>query len=336
MNTPPNYNDLKRQQRNAINHRLSLGYVLNNGTPVSNDIKQVAASTPVPEPQPEYTATVQLTYPNAVLAERFGNRCATFIQTLCGYAPSNVVTAACICSDDKNASIFPGNTFGQYPESLQQFSGPFFAGGIGGYPFTGIVGTFAWSSHITDTGALFYYIQPHIGITADGQVGFMMRQGQASRSATCGALNVAQQYIAEGGAEPQFPSTFPFGEYDFQQYTLTANLYNSGQRNDLIDNYNEYEDNASNPNPLGYGVRMLMATNATRDAAASAFKSDILPAAYSALFGGDNSRDVFVSVGTFINVDDGYKAYIDTTSFEKYNPATQTYTNYTSQFNSGL
>jgi hypothetical protein len=282
---------------------------------------------------------VQLTYPDAVLAETFGNRCSTFITSLCGYAPSNVVTAACICSDDKNAAIFPGNTFGQYPESLQQFSGPFFAGGIGGFPFTGIVGTFAYASHITDTGALFYYIQPHIGITADGQVGFMMRQGQTARSATCGALNVAQQYVATGGAEPTFPDVFPFGEWDFQQYTLTLNLYNrngGSVRTDLINNYNTYEDDASDPNPLGYGARMKITTDATRDAAADAFKGMILPAAYSALFGGDNSRDVFVSVGTFINVDDGYKAYIDSTSFAKYNPATQTFIDYTSQFNAGL
>jgi len=334
MPNVPNINNLQRAQRQA-GDRLSINNFVRQYTP------QTTIRTPTtPEPiQPEYTATVQSTYPNAVLAERFGNRCATFIQTLCGYAPSNVVTAACICSDDKNASIFPSNTFGQYPESLQQFSGPFFAGGIGGYPFTGIVGTFAWSSHITDTGALFYYIQPHIGITADGQVGFMMRQGQASRSATCGALNVAQQYIAEGGAEPTFPGAFPFGEYDFQQYTLTHNLYtrNGGSiRTALINNYNTYEDDASAPNPLGYGVRMKIATDAIRDAAAEAFKDDILPAAYSALFGGDNSRDVFVSAGTFINVDDGYKAYIDTTSFERYNPASQTYTNYTSQFSAGL
>jgi hypothetical protein len=334
MPNVPNTTDLQRAQRLASD-RLSISNFTKQSSPQAA-IRTTTAAQPI---QPAYTTTVQLTYPNAVLAERFGNRCATFIQTLCAYAPSNVVTAACICSDDKNASIFPGNDFGQYPVSLQQFSGPFFAGGIGGYPFTGIVGTFAWSSHITDTGALFYYIQPHIGITADGQVGFMMRQGQASRSATCGALNVAQQYVATGGAEPTFPGAFPFGEFDFQQYTLTKNLYDAAGgdvRAALISNYDEYEDDASDPNPLGYGVRMKMATDATRDAAAAAFKSNILPAAYSALFGGDNSRDVFVSVGTFINVDDGFKAYIDTTSFERYNPASQTYTNYTSQFNAGL
>jgi hypothetical protein len=331
----PNRNDQLRSQINAARSIFSVNNVLrkNNGNAV---LAQAATTPPI---QPNYTTTVRLTYANAVLAEDFGDRCATFITSLCAYAPANVVSAACICSDDKNAPIFPGNAFGQYPESLQQFSGPFFAGGIGGYPFTGIVGTFAWSSHITDTGALFYYIQPHIGITAAGQVGFMIRQGQATNSATCGALNVAQQYVATGGAEPTFPGAFPFGEFDYQQYVLTENLYsaNSGTvRTSLINNYNTYQDSAANPNALGYGARMKIATDATRDAAATAFKSNILPAAYNALFGADKSRDVFVSVGTFINVDDGYKAYIDSTSFERYNPDTEDYTNYTAAFNSGL
>jgi hypothetical protein len=331
----PNRNDQLRRQVNAARNIFNVNHVLRKSSG-----NAVLANVPAnPSPQPAYTATVRATYANAVLAEDFGDRCATFIQSLCGYAPGNVVSAACICSDDKNAPIFPNNTFGQYPESLQQFSGPFFAGGIGGYPFTGIVGTFAWSSHITDTGALFYYIQPHIGITAAGQVGFMIRQGQATNSATCGALNVAQQYVATGGAEPTFPGAFPFGEYDYQQYVLTENLYNANNgvvRTSLVNNYNTYQDSAANPNALGYGVRMKIATDATRDAAAAAFKANILPAAYNALFGANKSRDVFVSVGTFINVDDGYKAYIDSTSFERYNPDTEDYTNYTTAFNNGL
>jgi hypothetical protein len=334
MPNVPDFRFLDRQQRAATDAFSYKNLVQRTGQAGS---VATAEQGPI---QPEYTATVRQTYPNAVLAESFGSRCTSFIQTLCGYAPNDVVSAACICSDDKNAPIFPGNTFGQYPKSLQRFSGPFFAGGIGGYPFTGIVGTFAWSSHITDTGALFYYIQPHIGITADGQVGFMMRQGQTSRSATCGAANAAQQRVA---TQPNTPPTFgtgeEFSENDFQQYTLVNTLYtyNGGDVRELLsNNYIEYEDSASDPNPLGYGVRMKLATDTIRDAAAEVFKDTILPAAYDAFFDGDNSRDVFVSVGTFINVDDGYKGYVDVTSFEKYNPVDQSYINYTSQFNAGL
>jgi len=276
--------------------------------------------------QTAYTTTVKQTYPNAVLAEIVGARCATFIQSVCGYAPGDVVTAACICSDDKNAPIFPNNTFGQYPTSLQQFSGPFFAGGIGGYPFPGIVGLFAWMSHVTTPGALFIYVHPHIGITQSGQVGFMKRRGQQGNlSQTCGAVNAAQARIV--GTLSATPPTFPSAEFtinDFQQFTLVNALFsNRTTRNALT---------AAAPVQGGtYGQRMKIATDAILVAALSAVET-ILPISYGAFFQGENTVDVFVHAGTFINVDDGYNAYIDTIAFKKYNPVTQTFTTLTSAF----
>ena len=284
-----------------------------------------AAATPQPD-QTAYTNTVRQTYPNAILAETVGNRCATFIQSVCGYAPGDVVTAACICSDDKNAPIFPNNTFGQYPTSLQQFSGPFFAGGIGGYPFPGIVGLFAWMSHVTTPGALFIYVHPHIGITQSGQVGFMKRRGQQGNlSQTCGAVNAAQGRIV--GTLSATPPTFPSAEFtinDFQQFTLVNALYSNKTTRDAL--------TAAAPVQGGtYGQRMKIATDAILVAALSAVET-ILPISYGAFFQGENTVDVFVHAGTFINVDDGYNAYIDTIAFKKYNPVTQTFTTLTSAF----
>ena len=287
----------------------------------------VFTTVTAPSPnQTAYTTTVRQTYPNAMLAETVGDRFATFIQSVCGYAPGDVVTAACICSDDKNAPIFPNNTFGQYPTSLQQFSGPFFAGGIGGYPFPGIVGLFAWMSHVTTPGALFIYVHPHIGITQSGQVGFMKRRGQQGNlSQTCGAVNAAQGRIV--GTLSATPPTFPSAEFtinDFQQFTLVNALFsNKTTRNALT---------AAAPVQGGtYGQRMKIATDAILVAALSAVET-ILPISYGAFFQGENTVDVFVHAGTFINVDDGYNAYIDTIAFKKYNPVTQTFTTLTSAF----
>ena len=277
--------------------------------------------------QAAYTSTVRQTYPNAVLAETFGTRCATFIESLCGYPPGDVITAACICSDDKNASIFPDNTFGQYPTSLQQFSGPFFAGGIGGYPFPGIVGLFAWMSHVTETGALFIYVHPHIGITKSGQVGYLKRRGHAGNlSQTCGAVNAAQGRIVGtlSAVAPTFGAGQEFSQNDFQQYTLVDTLWSNYTTRSAL--------TAASPALGGtYGQRMKIATDAIRDAAGSVIET-ILPISYNAFFQGENTVDVFVHVGTFVNVDDGYGAYVDTTSFKKYNAVTQTFTTLTSAF----
>jgi len=300
--------------------------VLINGTTYYIPFFSTTTTTPATADQSAYTSTVRITYPNAVLAETFGSRCATFIQTLCGYTPDDVITAACICSDDKNAPIFPNNTFGQYPESLQQFSGPFFAGGIGGYPFPGIVGLFAWMSHVTETGALFIYVHPHIGITKSGQVGFMKRRGQGGNlSQTCGAVNAAQARIV--GSLSATAPTFPSAEFtinDFQQYTLVNTLYSNKTTRDAL--------TAASPTQGGtYASRMKIATDAILVAALSAVET-ILPISYNAFFQGENSKDVFVHAGTFINVDDGYDAYVDTIAFKKYNPVTQTFTTLTSAF----
>ena len=304
--------------------------ILVNGATYYLALFNTTTSPAITADQSAYTNTVRLTYPNAVLAETFGSRCATFIQTLCGYTPDDVISAACICSDDKNAPIFPNNTFGQYPVSLQQFSGPFFAGGIGGYPFPGIVGLFAWMSHVTETGALFIYVHPHIGITKSGQVGFMKRRGQGGNlSQTCGAVNAAQARIV--GPLSATAPTFPSAEFtinDFQQYTLVNTLFsNTTTRNALT---------AASPVQGGtYAQRMKIATDAILVAALSAVET-ILPISYNAFFQGENSKDVFVHAGTFINVDDGFSAYVDTVAFKKYNPVTQTFTTLTSAFSAAF
>jgi hypothetical protein len=43
-------------------------------------------------------------------------------------------------------------------------------------------------------------------------------------------------------------------------------------------------------------------------------------------------KDVFVVNGTFINVDDGYQAYIQVNSFELYKTASNTFVTYTTPF----
>jgi len=340
MANPPNFNDLARQQRQAANTRLSFGFVVNNSSPASqSNAVPTAPGAPAGPIQPAYTDTIRLTYPKAVLAEDFGNRCVSFIQSLCGYAPGSVLTAASICSDDKNAPIFPGNDFGQYPTSLQQFLGPFFAGGIGGFPFPGIVGLFAYMSHYTNAnnGALFIYVQPHIGITADGQVGFMRRRDQEASlalSQTCGAVNAAQARIVSttlSAVAPSYPSA-EFTVNDFQQFKLVDTLWAQRTTRAAL-------TAAADQRGGTYAQRMVIATNGILSAANATLET-ILPTAYNALSAAlgasyNFSPDVFVSAGTFINVDDGYKAYVDVQSFKLYK-ASGNYTTYTSQFTAGL
>jgi len=285
-----------------------------------------------------YLDVVTRTYPNAVTAENFAARLQTYIKSVNAlYSPNNVLLASSVCSDDVNGPIFPNkNNLGQMPLSLNAFLGPFMAGGLDGYPHTGTTGLLAYASHITsDTGgALLIYVAPHIGITKDGQVGYMRRRGQNYNdlSATCGAAAAAVDWIRTngvGGPAPVFPGTGLLANpSDYQFYTLVKAIYdNAGARTAICATAN-------------FGEQMVLATEAIRSAAYNIITSPVggtstFKLAYDNAFGA-STPDVFLTTGTFINVDDGYKAYADVANFLKYNPTTGLFVDYTTQFKQEL
>jgi len=269
-----------------------------------------------------YPITIRNVYPNAILAETFGARSMNFIQSQFGYTPNNIVLAESICSDDVDAPIFSGN-IGQFPNSMTSYLGPFMAGGLAGYPHTGVVGLVAWISHATTAtnGALFLYSAPHIGITFDGVVGSMKRRGQnGALSTTCGAVGAAISSVIDPNAVAPTVSNYSLlngsnAINDYQQFTLTSILWNN--RNVLL--------------ATAASDRMRVATEMIRAASFDWIKTN-LPTAY-ALAG--STVDVFVCTGTFINADDGYDAYIDTNTFAKYN-GTSGWLDYSATFTNSL
>jgi hypothetical protein len=64
-------------------------------------------------------------------------------------------------------------------------------GGLDGFPFTGLTGMGAFASHVPEEGAVAIYFGPHIGITKDGTIGEIHRQGQSKNSGCCGAAKGA-------------------------------------------------------------------------------------------------------------------------------------------------
>ena len=288
--------------------------------------------------QLDYGNIVRKTYPNAVTAENFGARLQSYIQSdTPTFTPDNVLLAASICSDDVNGPVFGNiNNLGQMPQSLQAFLGPFMAGGLDGYPHAGTTGLLAYASHITSGGALLIYIAPHIGITRDGQVGYMRRRGQnyGDLSATCGAAAAAATWIVANGVSgpaPVFPSTGLLANpSDYQFYTLVKAIYDDAAARAAI---------CATSNS---GQQMILATEAIRSAAYNIVTSPVggtstFKLAYDTLFSTTSPQPaVFLTTGTFINVDDGFKAYVNVSNFQQYNPTTGLFVDYTSQFNQGL
>jgi len=286
--------------------------------------------------QLDYGNVVRQTYPNAVTAENFGLRVQSFIQSVSAvHTPSNVLFSASICSDDVNGPVFNNiNNLGQMPQSLQAFLGPFMAGGLDGYPHTGTTGLFAYASHVTQgtNGALFIYVAPHIGITRTNQVGYMRRRGQGydNLSATCGAAAAAAEWVYNSSTAPSFPGAVLLANpSDYQFFTLVDAIWNDEPARNAIKATSDF------------GQQMVLATEAIRKAAYNIITAPVggtstFRLAYDSCFTESFKPDVYVSSGTFINVDDGFKAYVDTTNFVKYNNSTGNFTDYTTQFKAGL
>lgn len=288
---------------------LSTGFGANTGrTP--GGIVQPTVTTPPPPPQPEYTATVQLTYPNAVLAEQWGSHTVKFIANQ-GYSADNVLYALGICSDDADAFTVDGN-LGQYPTSMNSFLGPFMAGGLAGYPFVGSVGFGAFASHITDTGALFISCTPHIGITVDGEVGYQNRKGQASTSTNCGAVHGAVGLVRTDPNPPDITQA-PYNNENYELWRLA----------DIIYPYSASFNGTTSQN-------VAAATSIIRNAGFDYIKNN------SGSFAGAlQSRPLFAIGGTFINTDYGYQAYVEVNQFWKYTVAGG-WNNQTSAYLAGL
>lgn len=76
--------------------------------------------------------------------------------------------------------------------------GPFRFGGISGLPFTGRTGFRAFASHIPENGGAFILFGPHIGISGEGKIGEIQREGQSKPTTCCGSLIVGLNAVQKG------------------------------------------------------------------------------------------------------------------------------------------
>lgn len=158
-------------------------------------------------------------YPNAITTIDSVNKLIDFVESKLELEPMSVMFADSICSDDVNSI--------QYPARAMEFLGPFKMGGLDGFPFTGLTGMGAFASHVPDSGAVFVYYGPHIGITKEGKIGEIHRLGQSKNTGCCGAAKGAlhkllNNQIVEGNIT----------EMDYQMNTIEQILFK--QKNRII------------------------------------------------------------------------------------------------------
>lgn len=156
-------------------------------------------------------------YPGALTTIDAVNRLIDFVEMELDLEPSQVMSADSICSDDVNSI--------QYPARAKEFLGPFKMGGLDGFPFTGLTGMGAFTSHAPDDGAMFIYYGPHIGISSEGELGSILRHGHSTRTGCCGAARAALGRLERGEIVPG-----QLKELDYQMNTLEQILLKQKDR----------------------------------------------------------------------------------------------------------
>jgi hypothetical protein len=155
----------------------------------------------------DHLATVRRYYRQALTTVDAVDRLFDLLQTRYGLAPHQIVSADSICSDDVNSV--------EYPRRAYEMIGPFKMGGLNGFPFTGLTGMGAFASHVPVEGGVFIYHAPHVGVTADGSYGSILRSGQQKPSGCCGACRAALAKLQAGTIVAGPPDDF-----DYQQGTI--------------------------------------------------------------------------------------------------------------------
>ncbi|MFN0100728.1 MAG: hypothetical protein ACKV2U_01425 [Bryobacteraceae bacterium] len=154
-----------------------------------------------------YLDTIRQRYPKALSTGDSVDRMFDILKLRLQLAPSQLMSADSICSDDLNSI--------EYPKRAYEMLGPFKMGGLNGFPFTGLTGMGAFAHHVPVDGAVFVFYAPHIGITRGGAVGEILRPGQAAASACCGAAKAAIGKLFRGEITPGHIT-----ELDYQQNTI--------------------------------------------------------------------------------------------------------------------
>jgi hypothetical protein len=167
-----------------------------------------------------YLNIIRNYYPNANYSEVLGKELIEYLAEQ-GFDPGQIMLANSICSDDINAM--------QFPHSVKGLLGPFFLGGLNGFPFTGLTGVQAFAHHMPDDGGLLIFYAPHIGISIHdhpkGKPGWVRRNGQHHDSTCCGAAMAAIEKIK--GDITLYPG---ITELDYQEDTIVRLFYDHKEK----------------------------------------------------------------------------------------------------------
>lgn len=139
-----------------------------------------------------------------------------------GFTANNTLLATSLCCDELARRL--------EDDFVKVYGNNFNLGGLSGFPFAGNTGFGAMAAHIPDDGFCLIIYGPHVGISQDGTVGKVERDGIELVDTCCGSAVAALGYlkgITEGGAAL---NTDIRSFTDFQQNAVQKLILPYGQR----------------------------------------------------------------------------------------------------------
>jgi len=123
------------------------------------------------------------------------------LQVSYGFTQKNTLYGQSLGADEAN------HVSGELGDQMRHCWGHVFnLGGIGGIPFVGKTGFTAFSHHVPDNGNLFILYGPNIGVSPQGELGKLLRDGQTNLSATCSSAIGAYEAVLNGEKVPDGPT----------------------------------------------------------------------------------------------------------------------------------
>eukprot|EP00527_Entomoneis_sp_CCMP2396_P008746 CAMPEP_0198141236 /NCGR_PEP_ID=MMETSP1443-20131203/4262_1 /TAXON_ID=186043 /ORGANISM="Entomoneis sp., Strain CCMP2396" /LENGTH=318 /DNA_ID=CAMNT_0043803907 /DNA_START=261 /DNA_END=1217 /DNA_ORIENTATION=+ len=180
-----------------------------------------AVSAVAPSDNAAFESTVTGKFPGAISNKDLEQKVVGMLEGK-GFTPKNTLLATSLCADELARVI--------EDDFVKIYGNNFNLGGLAGFPFAGNTGFGAMSAHIPDDGYCFIIYGPHVGVTADGVVGKVERNGIALVDTCCGSAIAASNYlsgITDGGAQ----ITMNLQQFsDFQQGAVQELILPHGKR----------------------------------------------------------------------------------------------------------
>ena len=190
-------------------------------------IKVIIASENDPVENPEFDKLVKATFPGAISNTELKAKVVDILAKK-GFTGENTLLATCLCCDELARQL--------EDDFVNLYGNNFNLGGLAGFPFAGNTGFGAMAAHVPDEGYCFIVFAPHVGITQDGLVGKVERQGIKLVDSCCGSAIAASNYvkgITDGGATI---TTKIQNFSDFQQGAVQELILPHGKRLNDADN----------------------------------------------------------------------------------------------------